>query len=245
MEANHERQSQPEQQFLDVLRTRLTNIPELRSALAYIELRPEESFDIFDSYLSLVHRMVTLSETELGEVQQASERLSSKSNNSDSTPQVSAIDLLSSLSHKPVLDEIAKRTTDTASPYMDRAISELTDRMSNAHQLKLSGRRLKDGDDESDRVIWSQTQIYGSLALVHVMFGHYLERYFALELSAAGIDVAEQKDFLINALTDVLIIDHLGDKQFSQIYDIWTTPKEKGGLGWIAPSHLDSYQTVS
>jgi hypothetical protein len=112
------------------------------------------------------------------------------------------------------------------------------------HQLKLRGGQPSDDDPESRKVIWGHTMISNPEVLVHFMICHYMERYFAVGLADHGSELALEKDFMLNALIDVVILDHLNGNRFANIYDIWRRSKDERGLRWINDDRLASYESL-
>lgn len=227
--------------YTDLLGRRLVNVPELRPALDLAISNPDLVVRTYEAYVALIDSMAAMTEEDKLLVDHANKRLASKNTDTGSASKVSAIDLLDSVGDAEVLSSIAKNSIDRASPFFDDAIDELIIRLEGGHQFKLAGKTPVDGDPESNKIIWGHTQITDPNALLNFTICHFLERYFAKELSARDIAIASQKDFFLNALIDVVIIDHLTLQKFKPIFELWAKPKNQGGMGWIIPDRLNSY----
>lgn len=229
----------------NLLRSRLENVPELQSALELATVQPELVEDIYNGYAALITGMTGLTDTERYSIRAAKAHMLQTDSNFGTASEVSADELLAELGErKDVLTELVSSSIDPASPYTAPALDELVKRMEGGHRLKLSGKQPSDGDEESRKVIWGHTMITDSEALIHFISCHYLERYFAVGLTAQGSQLAQQKDFMLNALIDAVLVDHNGANKFAVIYDKWQTPKESGGLGWITDDRLASYKNA-
>ncbi len=159
--------------------------------------------------------------------------------------EVSADELLTELGgNKDVISTLAQSAIDPRSAHFDPALDELKRRMEGGHVLKLSGKQPNDEDPESRKVIWGHTIITNPEALIHFMCCHYLERYFAEALTDQGSQLARQKDFMLNALIDVVLVDHVGANKYDSIYKRWRSSKDEGGLGWITDDRQASYENV-
>ena len=228
--------------YFDVLDTRLHDVPELRPGLDLATHDPEYAAGVYTGYVDLISHLAELSDGERQTIRAAKERMLQTGGNFGTASQVSADDLLEELrDSKDSLHELAVRSTDPTSPYVAPALDELTSRMEGGHQLKLSGKQPTDDDPESRKVIWGHTMISDPKALVNFMICHYMERYFAVALSERGSQLASQKDFMLNALIDVVLADRLTEGKFEAIYNVWSTPKDQGGLGWITQDRLKTY----
>lgn len=228
-------------QHIDLLSVRLEDVPELTPAFEYLDANPEYGRDTYWGYIGLIARMVELSDSEQAAIALGSQRLQESNGEGGSASSVTAVDILTTLGdQRSELSDIAIRSTDSRSPHYDRTISLLAEKLEGGHQLKLSGKDPSDSDQDSLKVIWGHTQITGPEALVHFMTCHYLGLFFQQELTAAGYDFAKQKDFLINAMTDIVILDKDSSKDSEDRFRIWNSAKDSGGLGWISPDRLAS-----
>ena len=228
--------------YFTILANRLENVPELQPGFELAVAEPELAGNIYGRYIELITSIARLSKREQAAIQTAKDRLIATHGNFGTAYEVSAVDLLDELGEdKTILLTLAASSTDTNSPYVAPALDELVHRMEGGHQLKVSGKQPNDDDAESRLVIWGHTMIANPTALLHFMICHYLERYFSEALSSQGSTLATQKDFLISALIDVVLTDHLGRKTFDDLYAMWLTPKQQGGLGWITDDRTASY----
>jgi hypothetical protein len=231
--------------YFATLRTELTNVPELEIGLTYTEKDPEFAADTYLGYVALVSHVAELSEGGRRAIRSAQAWMKKHAGNFGTASEVSADDLVAELGgHATVLRELSVSSANPASPYFKPAMAELARRMEGGHRLKEGGGNPGDDDPESKKVIWGHTMMphFNPQALTHFMIAHYTERYVAAGLTNQGSKLAAQKDFLLNALIDVLILDHLAAHRFAGIYEVWRRSKDGGGLGWITDDRLASYE---
>jgi len=227
----------------ELLEARLTGVPELRPAFAIFEETPGHASEVYMSYVDLIGSVEHLSESDLGRIAQSQQLLNRQDSESGSASKVGANDLLAAVgSRKSLLADLAAQSFDPSSPYYQPTVDSLVAKMEGGHKLKAEGKTPSDHDPESLKVIWGHTLITGDEALLHFTVCHYLGLYFSEALSAEGIELASQKDFFVNALTDVVILNHLKPDAVDPIFEVWVTPKESGGMGWITDARLKSYE---
>lgn len=226
---------------LQTLAVKLAAVPELQPALDIIANDPAHSAYVYECYTQLIKDIPTLKQDELQRIKEAQTILRRRQGESGSASTVIVNDILSALGNqKDILSVTAEESTNQNSPYYQPALNELVKRMVGGHQLKLQCKSPSDFDPESLKVIWGHTLITDPEALLHFTICHYLERYISEALIAASIGLARQKDFLINAMVDVIILDNIQNKN-TQLFQTWVTSKPEGGLGWITEDRLSSY----
>jgi hypothetical protein len=226
---------------IELLRQRLGEVPELQPAFALAEADPDRAVDVYLGYLSLVEHMSKLDDEELARITRSQGRLRGELG---SASKVGANDIVNALGEdRNILNVCAAQSLDPQSPHYASAVDTLVARMEGGHQLKLSGKSPSDHDPESMKVIWGHTIITGREALLHFMLMHYLERYMAEALVDRGLEPARQKDFFINAMTDVVILEGQADSD-DPTFRLWLASKDQGGLGWITEDRLKSYVTI-
>jgi hypothetical protein len=229
-------------QHYGLLEARLSSVPELDSAFAVYETNPQHAADVYLGYVALIDYMTRLDDNAIGRIAAAQHALATSGGIVGSASKVGANDILAALGdQKAKLSEIGAQSSDPSSRFYEPAVDLLVTRLEGGHQLKLDKKTPSDFDPDSLKVIWGHTLITDPEALLHFVTCHYLERYFAESLTAQGVDLARQKDFFVNALVDVLIIDNLTTNQFRPAYDIWAKLKQQGGLEWITQDRLNSY----
>jgi hypothetical protein len=235
----------------------ITELKSVADLLDSKEGRPARAEAVYSSYLDLVNRMTSLTAEELGIIYQANVTLATESNSGD-TPRVSAHTLIEAWGkpHANLWSQIADCSTNVAASDPgdeltdSPAMTNLKKKFKHGDELKRQGKKFVDGDPESDAVIWEHIDLYGQMELFHFISAEYLQEYVAdyiddMQVDSKLIDLSKSKDFLIHALSDVLIIDHIsGNNQFSEIYSIWSRPRSEGGIGWIAEKQLVAYQTA-
>lgn len=242
-------QIQPEdlhlETYFSLLDSSLSGVPELRPAFDLAAQDHELAGTVFSSYTDLISHMSKLSDSKRHAIQAAKAYMMQSGGSFGTASEVTADEMLTELgSEADRLTSLAEVSSNTGSLYFTPALNELVSRMEGGHRLKLSGRQPSDEDVESRKVIWGHTMITDPLALLNFTISHYMERYFAVALTEHGSQLAQQKDFMLNALIDVVLIDQLGSKRHSEIFKMWSTPKAMGGLGWVTQDRLDSYGMV-
>jgi hypothetical protein len=230
--------------YFDTLERSLQAMPELQPGFEFAAHNPELVLTTYLGYVSLVSHMAELSDSDRAVMHTAKESMVEHGGSFGTASKVSADELLTELGgHEELLQTLAAESANPDSPYFAPALAELVKRMEGGHQLKLRGGQPSDDDPESRKVIWGHTMISNPEALVHFMICHYMERYFAVGLADHGSELALEKDFMLNALIDVVILDHLNNNRFANIYDIWRRSKDERGLGWINNDRLASYES--
>jgi hypothetical protein len=224
----------------------LENVPEVEEAIRAAGEEVSETARVFDDYLDLARRLAKLSPEQTRLVAEANEELNRRGGRSGSAVKEGADIFLEELGEtgRQRLLEVISQAADPDSPNYQETVAELAAMMEGGHQLKVSGKRPVDGDPLSDKVIWGHTQISDPVALRHFVICHYLERYVSVSLRKLGVRAAKRKDFFLNAMTDVIILEEMSNSGEPSIFTMWSTPKDQGGLGWIPQERIDSYKTV-
>lgn len=228
-------------QHVQMLAERLTVVPELEQVVGTFHRDPENAIDVYRTYTSLIAQMGNLDNVELSRIAASQQALQAKGGEVGSASSVGANDIVAALGEKTgLLTEIAEQSVDPQTPYYAKALDTLVTRMQGGHDMRAAGKTPSDHDPASRAVIFGHTYITETETLLHFTICHYLERYFAEALSTQGFDIAKQKDFLINALDDVVILNGLKNPN-DTIFKLWSTPRDNGGLGWITSDRLNSY----
>ncbi|HEY4963785.1 MAG TPA: hypothetical protein VIH90_03760 [Candidatus Saccharimonadales bacterium] len=237
-------QIQEVDQHLELLASRLQNVPELAPAFDFINTNPEYARNTYENYVGLVIRMTKLTDAEQLLIARSQKTMRDTGGVVGSASRVDSHDILEALGgKKDDLETIARRSTDPKSPLYQATIDRLVTKMEGGHRLKLNGKTPSDFDPDSLKVIWGHTLITGQEALVHFVICHYLGLYFEEELAFEGYDFAHEKDFFVNSLTDIVILDRDTTSEAADRFKLWSRPKNQGGLGWITEDRLKSYST--
>ena len=222
----------------------LSDIPEIRPAIELANSDPGYVADIYAEYVDIIRQLSNLDYAEQDLIQRSWAKLIANGGEIGSASQISAIELLARLSDSQILRpgyEAAKAITPE-SEQRNAAVSDLATMLEAGHWRAIEGKQLTDGDPEADVVIWGHTEISDPDALVHFVICHFLERYFArLIVSTSSDPKLPQKDFFINAMADVILLDHFGLNHYIEIFEMWATPKDQGGLGWLKLDRIDSF----
>lgn len=223
---------------ITTLSGRLLSVPELQPVMSIIASNPTHAIDTYNSYLGLSLRLVNLDNSDYAAITKSQQQMNGEVGSASS---VGANDLAAELATRNIhIESIVYSSFDSSSPHYEPAVDELIKRLEGGHQMKVAGKNPSDHDPGSLKVIWGHTVITGEEALLHFTIMHYLERFVSIALDDQNVPVAKQKDFFINAMTDVVILNGLKNPD-DVIYKLWVAPKEQGGLGWITEDRLRSY----
>jgi hypothetical protein len=207
------------------------------------ENAPEHASDVYLGYVACITAMANVDTNDLDAISRSQITLRQSGGETGSASAISANDIVLALGHnKSLLVDLAKDSVNPQSAHYLDTVETLVTKLEGGHKLKLSGKSPSDHDPESLKVIWGHTLITDPEALLHFVTCHYLGLYYARSLEERGLEFAKQKDFFVNALTDVIILNHLKSDAPDPIFDIWVTPKEAGGMGWITEARLASYK---
>lgn len=229
------------EQFFDLLKTKLSAVPEVQSAITLANEHPDKAQKIYQEYLEIILQIPLLTTGQLTTIRNARNSLN-KGNEAISASHSDSKGLLEATLGKIDIPQAALRSLDQTSQYFVLAVDELAKRLEGGHAMKVSGKQPVDGDPESDRVIWGHTKMDNANALLHFVICHYLERYVSEELKGQSIAIGFEKDYFLNAMTDVLILDYLGSNKYADLMALWMLPKDQGGLGWISIEMVAAYK---
>lgn len=234
------------QAHLATLADSLHDVPEVQPGLTLIDTDLEFAIDIYMSYCDLVGQMALLGNAELMRIDVSQEYMRTPGRKQGSATSVGANDILRALgSDKDALVVLAEQSyePEVSSPYYENALDVLRKRMRAGSRLKAEGGEPSDDNPASHDLIWGHTIITDPEALLHFTICHFFERFFAGALTDRGGKIAElamRKDFLINALDDVVILNELNNRGDPAIYEMWAKPKPFG-LEWITADRMRSY----
>ncbi len=224
---------------LKSLSDRLVSVPELQPVADMIISDPSHANEMYRTYLGLAGLIDSLDETYYNSIERSQSQMHGEVGSAST---VGANDLSFALGEKALeLSSIVSASYDSSSLYYQPAVDDLVDRMEGGHLMKVTGMTPSDHDPDSLKVIWGHTVITGKEALLHFVMMHYLERFVSKALLDAGVQVAQQKDFFINAMTDIVILNGLKNPG-DPIFNLWVTPKDQDGMGWITKDRLNSYK---
>lgn len=237
---------------LNELANTLQSVPEVRPGLAIIRADPNHAVDVYNGYIYLIGSMAALTEAELVSIDNSQESVNDpnleEEKDHGSASMIGANDIVRAMGDdKKELSVIAGQSYMPVLPgstAYSRALHELKTRMEEGSRRFGDGETPSDSDPATHEVIWGHTKISPEYpeTLLHFVVCHYLERYFAETLTAKGYEFAKEKDFFINALDDVLILDDRNQCKYSAIFELWSRTKEDGGLGWITQARINSYK---
>lgn len=215
-------------------------VPEVSEALSKT---PLEVFDrIFASYIQLALKLANLSPQQSSDIEIIHQRFKKQIVSGGELEKNAVVYLQLLGDHKSKLIDFISKLKEPNIHYHE-VLTELVESMLKAHKLKMQGKEFKDADSESDNVVWTQTQITYPLAIIHVVIAHFFERYTYRCFHHIDADVILPKDFFLNALDDVIILEEIGDPGKSDIFNIWNREKETGGLSWLSEEKVAAYRT--
>lgn len=235
-------------QFFAFMKPRTSETPELQVAMDRALNNPEHATIVYGQYIAIIDRLAHLSSAERNQIQESWDRLMSSRGEANSASSHNALDVLSRLDvlGKAMLAQASISSVDLSAQPFGAAVDDFATRTKGGHEMKLRGEAPTDGDPASDKVIWGHTQITDPEALLHFSIAHYLERYYSQVLPELGVEfAASQKDYFLNAMTDVLMLDHFGDNKFAAIFEEWVKPRAEGGLGWIKEDRIKAYMPAA
>lgn len=226
----------------------LASVPEVERACEWMEANPEELSEIVQTYMDLIGRLEKYTEQDKKIITRANELMRQRLERRKSESNLSATQLLKTLKNyrgEVDLEETMADAFNPESPYFESAVKQLGEMMYAGHEMFSRGGTPRDGDPESDRVIWGHTQAREDVdpkVLTHFIICHYLARY----ATHAYRDIAElqTKDGFLAALIDVVLLEEAKNPGSSKVLDIWMRSREEGGLGWIVPEYFDVYKEL-
>ena len=121
--------------------------------------------------------------------------------------------------------------------------------MTEGHELASKGIELYDSaSSEADYAIWEYTKGLQPVAMVHFVMCHFLERIFTAQYSNdADLKVREmvkQKDTLLAAMTDVILLRYTQYQRNADMITLWTTTRKDGGLEWMDSDQVRPYRQL-
>jgi len=224
-----------------------TPIPELIEAYELMTLKPDLIRKFFRDYVRILKEISLLSSSDLFIIENAYKTSSTKKRDKH----LSLVDTLNFITpeQRSNFSNIASKAGNPYSPSYLPAMHELFIMMSRGHLMSESGKVPNPNDPESERLIWAHTQLKNSMTLVHFTIVQYLERFLTIEFEPNhGSDdqlFVMPKGWLVNALADLITLKYVkGEHVSDSIFDVWTTERSQGGLGWVSPNKVDSFKRV-
>jgi hypothetical protein len=147
------------------------------------------------------------------------------------------------------ITDLVTQEVDTSSQVYQASIAQLTEMMTNADSIKKQDpdAKPKDGESRWDTVIWGYTNgAEDPLTDIHFVIAHGLTRIISqgFQEELEGLTMAEQKDWVLNAITDVVVLRGLkGIGREATYYKQWREKRPKG-LGWISDEREAAYMAV-
>ncbi|HEX8923800.1 MAG TPA: hypothetical protein VF828_03640 [Patescibacteria group bacterium] len=141
---------------------------------------------------------------------------------------------------------MSQTATEPKSWIRRMGIEELGMMTLNAERKKNSDSnwKPKDGDSESDAIIWGFTNgATRPITDVHFLVCHGIERVISQEFRDVWpIEYCRKKDWLLNAMTDTIVIRGLQGKGYEAKYlPLWQARRPEG-LGWASDHRITAYR---
>lgn len=226
---------------IDVSR-KLKNVPEVTKSCIWMKTNTNEFATIIQRYIDLIAKLDTYKEKDLDWIKRANTLMKKRRLQNTSASNLRADVFLKLLSIKK---ESFKTTTveafDQTNPFYQKALLQLADMMYLGHKMFANGGTPKDGDPESDKVIWGHTQArrdINPVILVHFIVCHYLARFISLAFDTTEL---KNKDAFLAVLIDVVLLEETKKPGSTDILGVWLTPRGKGGLEWLVQDQLEAY----
>ncbi|MBI5151423.1 MAG: hypothetical protein HZA34_02500 [Candidatus Pacebacteria bacterium] len=237
---------------------RLSKLPELQHAIDVLRTNYNDELGeeplryivrMYIDYLKIIRHLALLSPEERTVIERVNQETAG-----DSTKQVSRggaevfVDTLGPERLQTLLMNIIK-VSDIASETFQRAIIDLTTRMTEGHELAEANETIHDGvSEKADHAIWGHTKGLQTEAMVHFVINHFLNRLFvslfANDNDPQIQDLIAHKDCLITPLGDVIYLENAQDKASPEIVGIWRRLRTEGGLKWNKEDKQAMYDQV-
>lgn len=225
------------------LRDALTDVPEVREACKWMTENPDDYELLVTDYLMLMTVFDNLTDEDVKRIAQAESELLRRRVSRDSASNITVIDFINKVRGNVSLQPLAFEGFSASSEYFNDATNVLAEMMLNGHKLFAKGGVPRDGDPESDKVIWGHTQARKDVApevIANFVVSHFMARYFTLAL--AEFDILREKDDFFAPLTTMLMIHESRNPGITPITKAWMTAREDGGLNWLSQEKLDVYK---
>jgi len=193
-------------------------------------------------YIKVLSELLRLSYDDSNLLEEAIE-LSQKGNlDTHSASSHDAITINKILGEQRILELIKQLSNpDLSNPTLKVALEELAEKMALGTKYALIGEDLNDQNPVAANVIYGHTKGLQYPEIIHFLVCHLIVRLFNAvfenDPDEEVRDLTSDKDALINAMGDVILLRSTGyeSKYWKELLEIWTIPKGKGGLGWIDP----------
>lgn len=211
--------------------------PPLWDSLSLATTEPKQVLRTFAIFHTIIKDLFTLSDEELHLIEQVNEKLHKPRGAHEFMEHMRTY-------NNEILD-IVRHAGDMNVASNQQGITELATMMGNAWKLKQNEPNWKptDGDNRADNVIWgfvngasdAQTDIDFTIC-------HGIERIVTEHLRDKNIDYTHHKDWLLSAMTDVVVLRGLQGKHPEKtVLPLWTL-RRPDGLGWVSQSRLNAYK---
>lgn len=205
----------------------------------------------FVDYLRIIKDLATLDNPDLKIIERAEKISQEKGTSSDSAANNPAKHFLETLGpdRRQKLLSLVLASSDINSIAFKTALSDLSERMLEGHELAGKGVPLKDGaSPEADFAIWGHTKGLKPKAMIHLVICHFLARTFTAQFAGDSDkeiqDLIRQKDALINAMGKVIYLRAAQNKIAPEIATIWKNERGQGGLRWSNSDKQEIYNRV-
>ncbi len=225
------------QEFKD----RMSDVDRVTRLIEYGEKNPGEVASIFLGYRSIIKDLIRLDAADIDTISKANQELQKED-------KVTKFNNIVNGKVGELMDLITQACDPDSGVYRD-GVQELVEMMKNADKIKNDNPEAKpvDNDPLWDSVIWGYTNgATDAITDVHFVICHALCRIASQRFKDQLKDLsgAEKKDWLLNAMTDVIILKGMQDEgKEAQFYKQWRD-KRPDGLGWISDSREQAFAKV-
>src|SRR5260221_2152283 len=234
--------------LLDTNATGTAKVPEVTQAYELALANPHLIIRAFYNHLIIVNSMATLSLDDLKIIGRAHEIMKVNGVKSNSASAHGVIEFLNAITEeqRTLIQESIELAASINTPFFREALENLTKMMHNGHVQRQKNPNWipTDGDSIADNLIWGHTDPRMTDPMVLTMFtmAHYIEQFMSIPFTAIGIEMANHKDWFLNAFTDVLALNYVrGEKHAGSVGNEWAKPRSEGGLGWLKQERIDAF----
>ena len=217
--------------------------PEVQKSCTWMKQNPDKFTQIANEYLELMRVIDDFSEIDLSIIERVAVMMKEKKIERNSASHITTHNFVGAINKDVSLYQMACEAFNGSSEYFLDAVSQLGKMMHNGHKMFASGGTPKDGNSDSDSVIWGHTQVKKDadpVVLVHFITSHFLARFFSYAL--AEFNILKEKDDFFAPMTSALFLNEAKKPGQLSIIKVWRPTRDIGGLGWVREEKLRAYK---
>lgn len=218
----------------------MTGVDRVDKLVTYAEENSDKIARIYYGYYSIIRDMIGLNEDGLATIDKVNKQLGKENKFAKFREIIAGRE-------GEVMSLIAGACNPESDTYK-AGLEDLTRMMKLADEIKKENPEAKpvDGDEQWDEVIWGYTNgADNPITDVHFCVAHGLSRILSQIFSKnlEGLRGPDKKDWLLNAMTEVVIMNGVRDKNCweGEFYQEWKNTRPKG-LGWISDTREAAYK---